>query len=88
MTIAIVLKAMACGVPVIASNKGALPEVVGKTGILVNPYNIDEIAEAIEKVIKNKRLQNKMAQEGVKQAKRFGWEKTAKETLKVYESLK
>ena len=50
------LEAMACGTPVIASNTSSLPEVVGAAGILVNPYDVDEIAQAIHEVLVNNRL--------------------------------
>jgi glycosyltransferase involved in cell wall biosynthesis len=82
-----VLEALACGVPVITSNTSSLPEIAGEAGILVNPNSVDEIVNAMERVIKNKKLQNKMRVNGIKQAKKFDWEKTARETLKVYESL-
>jgi len=82
-----VLEAMACGVPIIASNTSSLPEIVGGAGILVDPNGTDEIAEAVERVMKDSSLREKMAKRGLERAKTFSWEKTAKETLKVYERI-
>jgi glycosyltransferase involved in cell wall biosynthesis len=83
------LNAMACGVPVVASNVGSLPEVVGSAGILVDPYNIDSLAEGIKEVLlAPKAKYNNMVEGGLAQAKKFSWEKTARETLKVLENVK
>jgi len=81
------LEAMACGCPVITSNTSSLPEVVGDAGIMVNPHDIKGLANAIEKVLTNKKLRQQMIKNGLKQAKKFSWEKCAKETLKVYEKV-
>jgi len=78
------LNAMAAGVPVIASNIGSLPEVVGDAGILVDPNNVSEITSAIDKVLSmNKSDYNSMVEKGVAQAKKFSWEATARETLNI-----
>lgn len=79
------LEAMACGTPVIASNTSSLPEVVGDAGILVDPYNIDEIAQAIHDVLNSEALRAQMRRKGFERAKNFSWEKTARETLEAYE---
>ena len=81
------LEAMSCGTPVITSNISSLPEVVGDAAILVNPYNVEEIAEAIERVLSDEKLQQRLRRKGLERAKFFSWEKTAKETIKVYEEL-
>ncbi|MCK4352412.1 glycosyltransferase family 4 protein [candidate division WOR-3 bacterium] len=81
------LEAMACGTPVITSNTSSLPEVVGDAAVLVNPYNIKEIADAIENVLTNKKLREKLISKGLERVKLFSWEKCAKETLKVYEEV-
>jgi len=69
------VEAMACGCPVIAGNTGAQPEVVGKGGILIDPKNVSEIALAMEKLAGDENLRRKISQDGLKQAKRFSWEK-------------
>jgi len=79
-----ILEAMSCAVPVITSNYGAMAEVAGNAALLVNPYNIDEIAEAMYKVLTNKNLREDLIKRGLERVKKFSWEKTAKETLKIY----
>ncbi len=82
-----VLEAMACGTPVITSNVSSLPEVAGDAAILVNPDNIDELAEAIYNVLAFENLQKDLREKGIRRAKRFSWQETAQKTLKVYEEV-
>ena len=81
------LEAMACGCPVITSNTSSLPEVVGDAGIMVDPNNVDELAKQMERVLTDEKLRKEMIKKGLKQAKKFSWEKCARETLKVYEEV-
>jgi glycosyltransferase involved in cell wall biosynthesis len=81
------LEAMACGTPVITSNVSSLPEVVGYAAITVDPYNINGLAEEINKVLGNEVLQKAMIKKGIERAKEFTWEKTARETIRVYEEV-
>ena len=81
------LEAMACGTPSICSNISSMPEVVGKAGILINPNDEEEINQAIKKLILKPILRKKLALAGLKQAKKFSWKKTAKETLKVFKAI-
>lgn len=81
-----ILNAMAVGVPVVASNVGSIPEVVGEAGILVDPKSINSIADGIGKVLSApKEKYNSIVTLGLIQAKKFSWEKTAKETMRVLE---
>ena len=82
-----VLEAFACGVPVIASDTTSLPEVAGNAALLVDPKSPEAIAKAIQQMMKSKSLRKLYVQRGLRRAKQFTWEKTAKMTLKVYESL-
>lgn len=82
-----VLEAMACGTPVIASNVCAIPEITGDAAILVDPYNIKEIASAITKVLDDKKLREDLVIKGIERTKCFSWEKCARETLEVYEEV-
>lgn len=81
------LEAMACGTPVITSNRGALPEVVGDAGIMVDHYDVDGLAKAMLKVLSDDGLRQDMSGKGLERAKMFSWEKCAKETLEVYEEV-
>ena len=80
-----VLEAFACGCPVITSNVSSLPEVGGNAAIYVNPLNVDDIAEKIKHVLSLNR--ERLAKEGFAQVAKFSWQKTAQETVKVYEEL-
>jgi glycosyltransferase involved in cell wall biosynthesis len=78
------LEAMKCGVPVIVGDKTSLPEVVGDAGVLVDPFDIDDIAAAIEKVIADSELRMQLRLKGLERAKLFDWQETARQTLAVY----
>ncbi|KLU59397.1 mannosylfructose-phosphate synthase [Peptococcaceae bacterium CEB3] len=79
------LEAMACGVPVITSNVSSLPEVVGDAGIMVDPYDIEELGEAIVRVVSSTELRENLSGKGIRRASQFTWERCARETLAVYE---
>ena len=81
------LEAMACGCPVVTSNTSSLPEVVGKAGIMVNPYDTDSLVEAMRQVLTNRELRDDMVTKGLEQAKKFSWERTARETQEVYNKV-
>jgi len=81
------LEAMACGCPVITSNTSSLPEVVGEAGIMVNPYDTDSLVKAMRQVLTDAKLRDDMIRKGFEQSKRFSWEKTARETLEVYNKV-
>ena len=75
------LEAMACGTPVITSNFSSLPEAVGDAAITINPYNLDELYRAMEMVLNNDKLKNTLIKRGFERAKKFSWQKCARETL-------
>lgn len=75
------LEAMQSGIPVITSNNSSLPEVAGDACILVDPYNIDEICDAIMRVLDSEELQREMREKGIEQAKKFSWETCGKTVL-------
>lgn len=77
------LEAMASRVPVIASQTSSLPEVTGSAALFVNPLDAKDIAKAMEKVIFDDNLKNELRERGEEQAKKFSWEKCAKDTLRV-----
>lgn len=81
------LEAMSCGCPVIASTTSSMPEVVGEAAIMVNPYDIEGLADAMCRVLTNKELRLKMKKQGIERAKMFSWKRCATETLEVYKNL-
>ena len=82
-----ILEAMKCGCPVVTSNISSMPEAAGDAALLVDPYNVEEIKNAVQKVLCDSELRGKMIDRGFRQANRFSWEKTAAETIKVYERV-
>ena len=81
------LEAMACGTPVIASKTTSLPEVVGDAGILVDPEDTQEIADALLRIATDDALRAGLSQKALKRADTFSWAKAAEETLGVLQSV-
>lgn len=81
------LEAMACGCPVVAANTSALPEIIGEAGILIDPYDTDEMTRAMKEVITNNNLREDLIARGLKQAAKFSWDKTAYQTQCVYNKI-
>ncbi len=77
------LEAMACGLPTIVSNNSSLPEVVGDGAPMINPLNTDELAWAMETALTDNDLRDRLIKKGLVQAKKFSWQKCARETLKI-----
>ena len=82
------LEAMACATPVIASERGALPEVIGNYGYFVNPFSIESIAFAMNAVINDKQCFEKALQEGPIRAASFNWFDTARSIEKIIQQIK
>lgn len=82
-----ILEAMSCGTPVITSKVSSMPEVAGKAALLIDPLNIEEIAWAIYKVLTDTELKNRLKELGLERAALFSWEKTAQQTLEVYQEV-
>lgn len=78
------LEAMACGCPVIVSNRGSLPEIVGDAAILIDPEIEDSIMEAIRTVESNQFLRDDLAKRGAARVKDFSWRVAAGKTLTLY----
>ncbi|MBI2849009.1 MAG: glycosyltransferase family 4 protein [Chloroflexi bacterium] len=79
-----VLEAMAWGVPVISSNTTSLPEVVGDSGLLIDPLDIDRWAMAMDRVMDDQALYNDLSRRGLERARLFPWQKTAQGCLDAY----
>ncbi|MEJ2632452.1 MAG: glycosyltransferase family 1 protein [Acidihalobacter sp.] len=71
------LEAMASGTPVVAGNVASLPEVVGEAGLLVDPYDADEIGTALLSLLKDSVLREKLSEQGRARARMFSWQRTA-----------
>ncbi len=78
-----VLEAMACGTPVITSNVSALPETAGEAALLVDPYNIDDIADKMKQLARSDALRNHLRSLGLKHCQSFSWQKTGQQTAHV-----
>lgn len=81
------LEAMACGTPVIASNRASLPEVVGDGGVLVTPDDVVGLAKAMMRLAFDGALRAELGQRSLAQAARFSWARTARQTIEVYRGL-
>ena len=81
-----VVEAQACGVPVVVSDVSSLPEIVGESGILVSPNDVNSIANSIKRALDEKTRAD-LAKKGFENIKRFSWEKCAKETLAILEKV-
>lgn len=81
------LEAMACGTPVIVSDRSSLPEVVGDAGIKVDPLDVDGIAASMASVLLEPQVSRWFADRGLERARTFSWKKTASETAAVYEQV-
>ena len=80
------LEAMACGVPVVTTTGGSLPEVMGKAGYLVPPDDTRTFGAAIITIVVEPSVHDDLRARGLAQAKEFSWEKTARETAAAYEA--
>lgn len=81
------LEAMACGAPVVASNVTSIPEVVGDAGLLIDPGDSDAVADAIRRVLDDEELAAELRAKGLARAAEFSWERTARETYRVYRAV-
>jgi glycosyltransferase involved in cell wall biosynthesis len=82
-----ILEAMACGAPVACSNTSSLPELGGDVARYFDPYDVDDMTETIDALLKNAELREKLAADGLQRAAEFSWERTARETIDVYNAL-
>jgi len=82
-----VLEAMQCGCPVITSNNSSLPEVAGDAALFINPDVVNDIKNGMEKSLMDEGLRKELSIKGLNRARKFSWEKCARETLEIYENL-
>jgi len=81
-----VVEAMASGCPVLTSRVSSLPEIAGDAALLVEPTSIEEIADGLTRLWTDDALCTRLARRGIERAKAFSWERTAAETVAVYDA--
>ena len=81
-----VLESMACGTPVITSDRSSLPEVVGRAALLVNPHDTRDIADTIDMVLLDRALYRELSQRGKVRASAFSWQKAVRQWLVFVQS--
>lgn len=82
-----VIEAMACGTPVITSNRSSLPEITQNAAYLINPDNTVSIAQGIIKILNNKNIWDFYVSQGLRQAQKFSWAATADKWLGIVKNL-
>jgi glycosyltransferase involved in cell wall biosynthesis len=82
-----VLEAMACGAPVVTSNRSSLPEVAGSAALLCDPDDEASIGEALAKILRDRELAGDLRRLGFKRAAEFSWDHTARETVALYREV-
>lgn len=82
-----ILESMACGTPVLTSTVSSMPEVAGSAAILVNPYEVEAIAEGLHRLLTDVNLRATLITSGYQQAARFTWSKAAQELKAIYERM-
>ena len=82
-----ILESMSCGTPVITSNISSLKEVAGNAAIQVDPHNVKEIAQAIQNLVEDDDLHQRLIEAGLKRAEEFSWDKTAQRFIEIISKL-
>jgi glycosyltransferase involved in cell wall biosynthesis len=81
------LEAMACGTPVVASNRSSIPEVIGDAGLLFDPDNTDELTDILITLVDDSSERERLIAKGHQRAKAFSWDKTVSQTLEIYREV-
>ena len=84
----VLLEAMNAGVPIACADVTALPEVAGPAAVFFNPLSVNEIASALQRLLTDGSLRQRLVTAGYKRVRDFSWEQSARQTLKVYERVK
>lgn len=82
-----VVEAMACGVPVVTSDSSCLPEVAGDAAVLVNPHDIEDIANGMQRLLEDLELRARCVRLGIERARLFSWKTAAQQTLQAFHEL-
>lgn len=81
------LEAMACGTPVMVSNQASIPEVVGEAGYYINPYNVNDICDAMKTLIESNELRMRLREKGLLRAKNFTWNSSVIRLMDIYNKI-
>lgn len=82
-----VLESMACGTPVITSNVSSLPEVAGNDALLVDPYDVKQLVNALERILTDTELRQKLIESGLQRVKSFTWKRSAQQLSSIYQKI-
>ena len=82
-----VIEAMACGLPVAASNRNSLPEIIGEAGLLFDPLSTSEMAETIARLLRDEPLRRELREKGLKRAESFSWSASAQRLVTILEEV-
>ena len=82
-----VVEAMACGLPVTASSRNSIPEVLGDAGILFDPTQPREMTDSMTRLLTDQTLRDELRARGRKQARLYTWERGAQQMMEILESL-
>jgi len=83
-----ILEAQQCGVPVVTSNNSSMPEVAGDGAVYVDPYDVSDIANSIERLLVDEELKRNIINAGYENAKRFSWEESAEKLGEIIKNIK
>jgi glycosyltransferase involved in cell wall biosynthesis len=83
-----VLEAMSHGVPVVTSQRSALPEVAGDAALLVDPFDSEAIGEALVRLADDQDLRDDLSRRGIERARQFTWESAVEQTWQVYTEIR
>jgi glycosyltransferase involved in cell wall biosynthesis len=78
---------MACGVPVVATNRSSVPEIVQDTGLLVDPHDPEELARAMQAILAAPGRRGEITEKAMARAQFFSWEKMVREVLEIYREV-
>ena len=79
--------AMACGTPVLGSDKTSVPEIIGDAGMITNPDDVEEFAHKLYILVSDKAKRDEYISKGIQRSSAFSWDRTAEETLKVFSKI-
>jgi glycosyltransferase involved in cell wall biosynthesis len=82
-----VLEAMSCGLPVLASNRTSLPEVVGLNDVLFDPFDSTELSNKMQRILTDDKFSGEISAHGLEQSKKFSWDLSAVKAIESLESM-